>query len=83
MSCDNASSFGALGMVLVKGTLGYILLRLGRSQEGLEVGQTEQRQVPLNILGNLGASVPLRTQCDASRAFSVDLIICECLDWRH
>eukprot|EP00904_Undaria_pinnatifida_P008003 jgi/Undpi1/4332/HiC_scaffold_17.g07698.m1 len=37
MSRDNASSFGALGMVLVKGVLAYIFLRLGRSQEGLEV----------------------------------------------
>eukprot|EP00752_Nemacystus_decipiens_P006591 g5932.t1 len=37
MSRDNASSFGALGVVLVKGVLAYILLRLGKSQEGLEV----------------------------------------------
>ncbi|CAN0551565.1 unnamed protein product, partial [Ectocarpus sp. 12 AP-2014] len=37
MSRDNSSSFGALGVVLVKGVLAYILLRLGRSQEGLEV----------------------------------------------
>ncbi|CAM9505385.1 unnamed protein product [Scytosiphon promiscuus] len=37
MSRDNASSFGALGVVLVKGVLSYILLRLGRSQDGLEV----------------------------------------------
>lgn len=40
MSRDNASSFGALGMVLVKGTLAYVLLRLGRSQEGLEVSHS-------------------------------------------
>ncbi|CAB1103547.1 unnamed protein product [Ectocarpus sp. CCAP 1310/34] len=37
MSQDNSSSFGALGVVLVKGVLAYILLRLGRSQDGLEV----------------------------------------------
>lgn len=37
MSRDNASSFGALGMMLVKGVLGYILVRLGKSQSGLEV----------------------------------------------
>ncbi|CBN75534.1 expressed unknown protein [Ectocarpus siliculosus] len=37
MSRDNSSSFGALGVVLVKGVLAYILLRLGRSQDGLEV----------------------------------------------
>lgn len=37
MSRDNASSFGALGVVLVKGVLAYILVRLGRSQDGLEV----------------------------------------------
>lgn len=43
MSRDNASSFGALGMVLVKGTLAYVLLRLGRSQEGLEVSQSRSQ----------------------------------------
>lgn len=39
MTRDNTSSFGALGMLLVKGVLAYVLLRLGRSQEGLEVKQ--------------------------------------------
>ncbi|CAM9482168.1 unnamed protein product [Ectocarpus sp. 4 AP-2014] len=37
MSRDKSSLFGALGVVLVKGVLAYILLRLGRSQDGLEV----------------------------------------------
>lgn len=43
MSRDNSSSFGALGVMLVKGVLGYILLRLGRSQDGLEVGICQSR----------------------------------------
>ena len=45
MSRDNASSFGALGMLLVKGVLAYILVRLGRSQKGLEVRQERLRVV--------------------------------------
>lgn len=53
MSRDNASSFGALGMLLVKGVLGYILVRLGKSQSGLEV-----RFLCFNFfLGGLGECV--------------------------
>ena len=67
MSRDNASSFGALGMVLVKGVLAYILLRLGRSQEGLEVGSDWRvgRNLPLILevtVENVFYLLPLRME---------------------